>query len=52
MENFGPTLFSTIILYQEVDIKLVREPVTLEIDESTYLIWMAAKYINIKREVV
>ena len=35
MEDSGPTLFSTIILYKEVDVKLVMsEPVTLEIDAS------------------
>ena len=35
MEDFGPTSFSTIILYKEVDVKLVMsEPVTLEIDAS------------------
>ena len=35
MEDFGPTSFSTIILYKGVDVKLVMsEPVTLEIDAS------------------
>ena len=35
IEDSGPTLFSTIILYKEVDVKLVMgEPVTLEIDAS------------------
>ena len=35
MEDFGLTLFSTILLYKEVDVKLMMgEPVPLEIDAS------------------